>query len=85
VFSCPHCGAEVPANAKACPGCGADERTAWSEEAEQQGSEYPEEDFNYEDFVRKEFGNRPVPRGISWFWWVVAVLVLAAMLWLWVK
>ena len=32
-FLCPHCGAEVPRKALACPSCGSDENTGWSEEA----------------------------------------------------
>jgi hypothetical protein len=32
-FICPHCGAEVPARALACPECGSDEETGWSENA----------------------------------------------------
>jgi hypothetical protein len=30
---CPICGADVPSTAKACPNCGADERTGWDEDA----------------------------------------------------
>jgi hypothetical protein len=30
---CPVCGEDVPRGAKACPGCGADERSGWDEEA----------------------------------------------------
>lgn len=33
-FSCPHCGAEVPFDAKVCPECGSDEHTGWSEGAD---------------------------------------------------
>ncbi len=32
-FSCPNCGAAVPVNAKACPECGSDAETGWSEMA----------------------------------------------------
>ncbi len=32
-FYCPHCDARVPAGATACPECGSDESTGWSEEA----------------------------------------------------
>lgn len=32
-FPCPHCGAKVPTHAKACPECGSDKETGWSEEA----------------------------------------------------
>jgi hypothetical protein len=81
---CPNCGAEAPPNAKACPECGSDEETGWSQEAEASGLDLPEQEFNYDDFVKKEFGNRsPVPRGIHWFWWVVAIgLAGALILWL---
>jgi hypothetical protein len=30
-FICPHCEAEVPSDALACPECGSDEQTGWSE------------------------------------------------------
>jgi hypothetical protein len=32
-FTCAHCGAEVRAAARACPECGSDDRTGWSEDA----------------------------------------------------
>ncbi|MDB6125296.1 MAG: hypothetical protein JWQ71_4289 [Pedosphaera sp.] len=79
--TCPNCGAEVPPKAKACPECGSDEKTGWSGEAASSGLGLPEESFDYDDFVKREFGeDKPVPRGIAWYWWVVAVLVLTAIL-----
>src|SRR5215469_6177560 len=81
--TCPNCGANVPRNAKACPECGSDEETGWSEEAHVGGLDLPDENFDYGDFVKKEFGSKsPVPRGIKWYWWVVAVLILVAFLFL---
>ena len=74
---CPNCGAEVPPNARACPECGADENTGWSEEARQSDLGLPDDEFDYDDFVKREFGGeKPVPRGIHWFWWTVAILLL---------
>ena len=71
---CPNCGAEVPANARACPECGSDEQTGWSDDAASGGIDLPGEPFDYDDFVKREFGKPgPVPRGVHWFWWVVAV------------
>jgi hypothetical protein len=32
-FTCPHCGAQVPSSATACPECGSDNETGWSEAA----------------------------------------------------
>lgn len=76
---CPNCGAEVPPNAKACPACGSDEQTGWSESAQAQGLDLPDQEFDYHDFVEREFGGkRPVPRGLHWFWWIVGIAVLAA-------
>jgi hypothetical protein len=74
---CPHCGAEVPPNAKACPGCGSCEETGWGEKAESDGLDLPNEDFDYDKFVEREFGaEKSLPYGISWFWWLIALLVL---------
>ncbi len=84
---CPNCGAEVPPRAKACPACGADEHTGWSEEARGGGLDLPDEEFDYDEFVQREFGTQksPVPRGVHRFWWLVALAVLAAfaVFWLW--
>jgi hypothetical protein len=81
---CPNCGAELPQRARACPECGADEATGWSENAGAEHLELPGEQFDYDDFVRREFGSgSPKPRGIKWFWWVTAVVVLIGMvIWL---
>ena len=76
---CPNCGAEVPRNAKACPECGSDETTGWSEEAHASGLDLPDEEFDYDKFVEEEFGGKkPKPRGIHWFWWLVAIVLLLA-------
>jgi zinc-ribbon domain len=78
---CPNCGAEVPPNAKACPECGSCEETGWSDDAHADRLDLPDKNFNYDDYIKREFGRpKPVPRGMSWFWWVVGILVLAAML-----
>ncbi len=83
---CPNCGAEVPRGARACPECGSDEKTGWSEEARASGLDLPEEKFDYDDFVQREFGREgPVPRGMRWYWWVIALAMLAAVLVLWIR
>ena len=80
---CPNCGAELPPNAMACPECGSDEKTGWSDDAREGDLGLPEEKFDYDDFVAREFGTgKPIPRGIHWFWWLTALFVLAAFLWL---
>ncbi len=83
---CPNCGAKIPPKARACPECGADEQTGWSEEAHAGGLDLPDENFDYNDFVKREFGSKsPVPRGIHWFWWVVALVVAAAFITFWLR
>ena len=85
---CPNCGAEIPPNAKGCPHCGADEETGWSEQARYDRLDLPDERFNYDDFVKREFGSArpsPVPRGLHWFWWLVGIGVLAAFVLYWFR
>ena len=80
---CPHCGAELPQNAKACPECGSDENTGWSERAQSDGLGLPDEEFEYEDFVKREFGGQgTVPRGLHWFWWLVGITVVGGFVFL---
>jgi len=82
--TCPNCGADVPPNAKACPECGADEKTGWSEAASAGGLDLPDDEFDYDDFIQREFGKgKPVPRGIRWYWWLLAIFLLAALLFAW--
>ena len=80
---CPNCGAEVPRDARACPECGSDEQTGWSEQARTDGLDLPDPEFNYQEFAEREFGQKKiVPRGLHWFWWVMGVAVLLAFLFL---
>lgn len=75
--SCPNCGAPVPPNAKACPECGSDEQTGWSGAAATDALGLPDEEFDYDDYVNREFGKEgPVPRGIRWFWWVAGIALV---------
>ena len=83
---CPNCGAEVPRNARACPECGSDERTGWSEEAAPNGLDLPEESFDYDDFVKKEFGQEgPVPKGMHPAWWIAALLLTGILIYFLVR
>jgi uncharacterized membrane protein YvbJ len=73
---CPVCGKEVPRGSLACPECGADHSSGWREDADAYDAlDLPDEDFNYEDFIRKEFGQTPKPTGITMVWWITAIVV----------
>jgi uncharacterized membrane protein YvbJ len=78
--TCPNCGTDVPRNAKACPGCGADEETGWSDSAYAGNLGIPEDKFDYENFVKAEFGGEKKPRGISWLWWATALALVLLFL-----
>lgn len=81
---CPICGASVEPRALACPECGADHRTGWNEQATREdGLGLPEDGFDYDDFVEKEFGRGPGRAAIHPVWWVTAVLLLSALLVMW--
>ena len=74
----------MPRNAKACPDCGSDEQTGWSEEAAAADLGLPDDSFDYDRFVREEFAERQAVRdGLAWHWWVaavVAILILVGIL-----
>jgi len=76
----PVCGEDVPRTALACPECGADHNSGWREDAETYDAvDLPDEDFNYEEFVKREFGSsrRPV---IKTVWWITAILLVAVFI-----
>jgi hypothetical protein len=78
---CPNCGADVPRNAKSCRECGADENTGWSESAHADNLNLPDEEFDYGEFVKEEFGERQVkPTGIHWLWWLTAAILVVLFL-----
>jgi len=45
-FVCPVCGEEVPIKALACPECGADDETGWSEDAAYDEVDLPDSAFD---------------------------------------
>src|SRR5262245_27300442 len=79
--TCPVCGEEVPRDALACPKCGADHSSGWKEDADTyDGVDLSEQDFNYDDFVRQEFGSQPRPEGLRTIWWIVGIALIVAVL-----
>jgi hypothetical protein len=74
---CPVCGESVPRGAKACPGCGADERSGWDEDSTRyDGLDLPDEAFDDGDKQTK-----PVPRSAADRTWIaIGVLLLFALI-----
>ena len=79
---CPVCGAEVPRTALACPECGADYETGWNEDgAVYDGIDLPDKEFNYDEYVKKEFGNteKTGNRKRTWIWLLIIGFILAVI------
>ncbi len=72
----------MPRNARACPECGADERTGWNEEdTRYDGLDLPDHASDENDSSASSPGSLPQNvNGIALHWWLLAVLLLAAMI-----
>lgn len=71
------CGDDVPPRALACASCGADHRSGWREDAAiHNGTDLPDDDFDYDEFVRREFGGSARPAGLKPLWWATAIVLL---------
>ena len=78
---CPSCGENVPRDALACPECGADHNSGWREDANTYDAlDLPDADFNYEDFIGKEFGSAPKPARVRTAWWIAAIVLILILL-----
>lgn len=77
---CPSCGHSVSLNARSCGRCGARRRgDRWEEPESLDGIDLPDEDFDYDDFVRREFGEGKTRRTFrEHLWWWVALILLIA-------
>lgn len=76
---CPICGEFVPRGLVACPSCGSCAKSGWSDAADYDGLDLPDNDFDYDEFVAREFGGRkgrrrPAPN--LWWWVALALLIL---------
>ena len=78
--ACPVCGEDVPSGALACPECGADHNSGWREHEDVYNAvDLPDEDFNYDKFVREEFGSALKPAGIKTLWWIAAIVLIVVL------
>ena len=75
---CSNCGADVPPRAKSCPECGACENTGWAEDAGYESTHLEKDEFDYDDFVAREFGEGGRPRGksLNIIWVIVALFLI---------
>lgn len=83
-YVCPYCGCEVRVG-ESCAGCAKNfkkpKRQPWAQDKSQDGLDLPDDDFDYEKFVAREFGHAPHQAlGIKWYWWLLGVALLVAMI-----
>ena len=76
---CAQCGADIPPRARACPECGADERTGWREQSIYDGLDLPEPGSDDSPTSSPRRTGR-----LAWYWVVTFIallllLVLAAL------
>lgn len=71
---CAQCGAAIPPRARACPECGADERTGWRESSIYDGLDLPDETTSDDEAASRESLRRV--NGLPWYWWCVGVAIL---------
>jgi hypothetical protein len=86
---CPVCGEWVYRGQVSCSECGACAKSGWKADATAaDGLDLPDEDFDYDAFLEREFGGDKKLGGrigegrMSRVWWWAAVAVLAAMIWM---
>ena len=80
---CSHCGEPLKPSATFCRACGSSDESGWNETEEG----FAEEEFDYDEFVAREFGeDKPdvIPHGLHWFWWLVGLGLIAALILMWV-
>jgi hypothetical protein len=87
-YLCPGCGDDVPIGPRGCPRCtkppkprGKAQRRSWEQDRIYDDLDLPDQDFDYDEFVAREFGNVPHRRiGIAWYWWVTALVLLVLII-----
>jgi len=84
-YLCPYCGSDVRVG-EPCPGCAKKARKkktarkSWEQSKKHDGLDLPDDNFDYDDFVAREFGKKPHHAlGLKWYWWALGVVVLAAL------
>ncbi len=87
-FTCPNCEARVKRTALACPSCGSDRSTGWADDAgdmwyEDLPGHEGDDDFDYDAFVEREFGE-PAPWRLDGRWVLFAAALVFAFAVAWI-
>ena len=88
-YLCPKCGNDVKVGAPYCPTCPPPKKQreklppkSWEQDEHLDGVNLPDEDFDYDKFIAREFETGPGHRqiGIAWYWWITGVALLIGIL-----
>lgn len=85
-YLCPFCDHDVRVG-ESCPGCAGKKKRAprpakksWRQDKTYDGLDLPDDDFDYKEFVAREFGGKPHRQlGVKWYWWLLGVVLLCLM------
>ena len=82
-FPCPFCGADVREGAKVCRACGASDDCGWNAD-EDHAHAGPDDDFDYDEFVAREFANEQPSSAAAaapmWVRLVILAIVISFLL-----
>lgn len=84
-YLCPFCGSDVRVGepCRVCAKKAKRSKTArktWEKNKSADGLNLPDDDFDYDEFVAREFGGKPHETlGVKWYWWALGIGLLGAM------
>lgn len=78
MIPCPHCGADIQADAKFCRDCGSSDTDGWRQEG--WDGDADDEDFDYDAYVDEHHSSRLTNTTTSPLWRFVAVILLLSFL-----
>jgi len=69
----------VPTTAGDVIGSIVEHNSGWREDADtHDGVDLSEHDFNYDEFIKQEFGSQAKPAGLKTIWWIVGIALIIA-------
>jgi uncharacterized membrane protein YvbJ len=81
-FICPNCGHEVLRNAKACPHCGSDENTGWSEQTYLDGIDLPNEESVSEFLSTENVKKKDIIHSKTFYIFCTFLLIFVLLHWI---
>ena len=85
-YLCPFCESDVRVGTR-CVKCDKLAKArkplkkSWEQDSTEDGLDLPDEAFDYDEFVAREFGKAPHRAlGLRWYWWGLAVVLLLGMI-----